>query len=182
MTVCRSLQTAIRGEMSCRERLSDRGITIGRVMMIIALAAANLALLREVPWETHKYPTIWVFLGIVDYVVLRKLILRRTLRAADYAFLIVLVVAFIPLVYLTAEERIHPVGPLIRAYQLAAGDAGAGVVGLGIAFVCDIWMAAAMAILIAWAAASRRHGWNGDGATTSRPSHGARSRGTGSRS
>ena len=110
--------------------LSDRGITIGRVMMIIALAAANLALLREVPWETHKYPTIWVFLGIVDYVVLRKLILRRTLRAADYTFLIVLVVAFIPLVYLTAEERIHPVGPLIRL-PTRSGRRGGGRCGLG---------------------------------------------------
>ena len=80
-------------------------------------------------------------------MILWKLILRRPLRAADYTFLIVFVVAYLVLVDLSGRgDASIPLGPLIRRYQLVAGDAGAGVVGLGIAFVCDIWMAAAMAI------------------------------------
>ena len=41
------------------KRLADRGITIARVMLFIALAAANLALLRETPWEIRSVPTLW---------------------------------------------------------------------------------------------------------------------------
>ena len=38
----------IHGELSMSTTAVGRGITIGRVMMVIALAAVNLALLRQV--------------------------------------------------------------------------------------------------------------------------------------
>ena len=39
--------------------MSGRALSISRVMMIIALVAANCALLREVAWDFLPYPTIW---------------------------------------------------------------------------------------------------------------------------
>ena len=102
--------------------MSGRALSISRVMMIIALVAANCALMREVPWEIRSVPTVWGALGLVDYLILWKLILRRPFRAAHYTFLIVFVIAFIVLVNLAASERIHPTGPMIRCYQRVTGD------------------------------------------------------------
>ena len=86
-----------------RPTFSREKLSIARLMMIVTLVAANLALMREVPWEIRSFPTIWFALGIVDYVILWKLILRRPFRAAHYTFLVVLVIAFIVLVNLAAS-------------------------------------------------------------------------------
>ena len=69
-------------------------VTIGQMMVVIALAALNLAVAFAAPWELVVYPSLWVFLGTIDFVVLWKLILGRSLQAYHYTCLIVVVVAF----------------------------------------------------------------------------------------
>ena len=54
-------------------------VTIGQVMMVVALAALDLAAACAAPWEIVSYPSLWVFLGAIDFVVLWKLILGRSL-------------------------------------------------------------------------------------------------------
>jgi hypothetical protein len=142
------------------------GISIARVMMIVALVAGNLALLREVPWEFRCVPTIWVLLGIADFVILAELILHRRLRAGHYTFLIVLVISYLVLAYQVAMERIHPMGPLVRGYQHITGDLGRNVWLLEISRLGDFWMACALGIVMAWGCAilidrlERRRGWD----------------------
>jgi hypothetical protein len=146
--------------------MANQRISIARVMMIIALVAANCALLREVTWDVVSYPTIWAALGLLDSLILWKLILRRTLRAGHYAFLIVFVVAYLVLVPLAAMELIHPAGPIIRVYQRITGDDGRSVVRLGLRNFGDIWLTALMALMLAWTASlgaawlERRRGWD----------------------
>lgn len=145
--------------------MTYRRISIARFMMIVALAAANCALVREVPWEIGTYPTIWAALGILDFLILWKLILRRTFWASHYTFLILFVPAHIVLVNLAAGELIHPTGPLIRLYQRITGDTSQMMARTAIGAYGDIWLAALMALLLAWSAGllagwlERRRGW-----------------------
>ena len=87
--------------------MGGRTISIVRIMMIIALAAANCALLREVSWAFLSFPTIWAGMGILDFLILWKLILRRTLRASHYTFLILFVPAFV-ILHLPGVPRVDP--------------------------------------------------------------------------
>jgi len=146
--------------------MSGKSLSISRVMMTIAVVAANCALMREVPWEIRSVPTVWCALGIVDYMILRKLILRRPVRAAHYTFLIVFAIAFIVLVNLAAAERIHPTGPMIRCYQRVTGDLTRNTLLIDIAWLGDLWLAALTGFLIALSAGSlagsleRRRRWD----------------------
>ncbi len=142
------------------------GVSIARVMMLVAVVAMNCALLREVSWEFLTAPTVWAAMGILDFLVLWKLILRRQLRGSHYTFLIVFVVAFLVLVYLAARERIHPAGPFIRWYQQVQDNSGNRVFPVWVVAQSNIWLAAGTALLLALIAGlfagwlERRRGWD----------------------
>jgi hypothetical protein len=157
---------AATGAQPKHETTSRGRLSIARVMTIVALLAANLALLREVPWEARSVPTIWVFLGIADFVVVWKLICRFPLRAGHYTFLVVCLGAYLVLVTQAAMERIHPMAPFIRSYQQISGDQNTSVMLREVSRLGDIWMSGVLALLIAWTLAlgagwlERRRGWD----------------------
>ena len=148
-------------------RLSHLRITIGQVMTLVALAALNLAVARATPWEIVIYPTLWAFLGTIDFVVLWKVVLRRPLRAFQYTCLTVFIVAYLVTVNLVATERFHPLGPLIRWYQQHAAE-GANTISipLGYVMIGEVWavcflslaLACAIGTVAAWM--EKRHGWD----------------------
>jgi hypothetical protein len=69
--------------------MTAKRASIGEVMIVVALAAVNLAVLRATPSGIIEFPPIWVLLGLIDFLIFWKLILRRPLRAFHYTFLIV---------------------------------------------------------------------------------------------
>jgi hypothetical protein len=69
--------------------MTAKRASIAQVMMVVALAAANLAVLRAVPSGIIEFPSVWVIAGLIDFLIFWKLILRRPLRAFHYTFLIV---------------------------------------------------------------------------------------------
>jgi hypothetical protein len=127
--------------------MSAKRVSIGQVMMVVALAALNLALARAAPWDLILYPTIWVLLGSIDFVIIRKLILKRSLRAFHYTSLIVLVVAFVVMANLVATERLHPLRPLVHWYQHLAGENTLSI-SLGFLMIGEQWMAAFLSLLL----------------------------------
>ncbi|QEH32037.1 hypothetical protein OJF2_05060 [Aquisphaera giovannonii] len=141
------------------------GISIGRMMIAVALIAANLALAQALPPEFRLFPTIWVLAAVPDYVAFRKLVQGREMGAFDHAFLIALVPTYVSLANLAAAGRIHPLGVLVRCWEHLSG---AGTVGspAGGPDAGEIWMACALSVAIAmaagWAAArvGRRTGWD----------------------
>jgi hypothetical protein len=72
--------------------MSARRAAIAQVMMVIALTAVSLAIVRVTPMEIVTFPSIWVVLGTIDFVILWKLILSRSLRGFHYEFLIIVVI------------------------------------------------------------------------------------------
>jgi hypothetical protein len=145
--------------------MSAKRGSIAQVMMVIALAAVNLAILRASPWELVSYPTIWVFLGAIDFVTFWKLILRRSLRAFHYTFLIVLVIAFVVMANLVATERFAPLGLLVRWYQQHA-EANTIRNWHGLIWIGEFWMACFLSLMLASALGlvaawlERRRGWD----------------------
>ena len=95
--------------------MAGTSISIGQVMAIIALAAANLALLRSV--EPMVLGAYGFALGVVDFLIVRKGILRRPLRGFHYTLVIVSVIGSIVLAVQVAMERLHLLGPIVRLYQ-----------------------------------------------------------------
>ena len=148
-------------------RLSHLRITIGQGMTLVAMAALNLAVARVAPWELVIYPTIWVLLGTIDFVVLWKVVLRRPLQAFQYTCLTVFIVAYVPLANLVATERLHPLGPLVRRYQQCAAE-GANTISipLGYLSIADVWAACLLSLALACAIASvaarleKRRSWD----------------------
>jgi hypothetical protein len=142
-----------------------RRASISQVMLVIALAAANLALGRAMPEGIASFPTVWVFLGLIDFVIVWKLIARRTLRAFHYTFLIVLVIAFLILVTMVATERIHPLGQIVRWYSELTGAKTISI-SLGYLQIGEAWMALFLSLVLAaatgWVAAwlETRRGWD----------------------
>src|SRR5262245_48535868 len=113
---CRSAEHRHRPERITMESraVSAKRASIAQVMSVVALAAVNLAILRALPRDVVVIPTIWVLMGSVDFVFLRKLILRRTLRAFHYTSLIAFVVAWVATANFVAMERFQPLGFLVR--------------------------------------------------------------------
>ena len=141
-------------------------LSIRQVMVLIALAALSLAVVRTVPLEFLAYPTIWILVGTLDFVIARKLILERPLSAFHYTAIVVVIVAFGFLAYLAATGSIHPFGLLVRWYWQLSGDVIHGRWLAGYLQVGEIWVAALLSLLLAfaagWAAArlERRLGWD----------------------
>jgi hypothetical protein len=145
--------------------MSAKRASIAQVMMVVALAAVNLAVIRAAPMEIVTYPTIWVLLGSIDFVIFWKLILKRSLRALHYTFLIVFVIAFVVLANFAATERLHPLGHLVRWYQQLTGEQ-TNSISLGFLRIGELWMAVflsftlacAIGLVAAWL--ERRRGWD----------------------
>jgi len=140
-------------------------ISIGQVMMVVALAAVDLALIRVTPWGVVIYPTVWVLLGCIDFVIVWKLILRRSLRAFHYTCLIVFVIAFIIMANFLATERLHPLGLLVQWYQQLAGE-DPNSISRGFFWLGEFWMASFLSLTLgcvlglaaAWL--ERRRNWD----------------------
>jgi hypothetical protein len=133
--------------------VSAKRTSIAQVMIVVAIVAVNLGLLRVTPVEIATYPTIWVLLGTIDFVVIWKIVLTRALRAFHYTFLIVFVIAYLVLANSAAMERIHPLGLLVRWYQQLAGEK-TNLISLGWLRIGEIWMACFLSLALACAIGS----------------------------
>ena len=145
--------------------MSARRVSIGQLMMVVALAAVNLAVARATPWEVVSYPPLWVLMGSLDFVILWKLILARPLRAFHYTFLIVFIIAFFVMANLVATERFHPLGLLVRWYQHLTVEKTSNI-SLGLLCIGEFWMACLLSFTLACTIGSiaawleRRRGWD----------------------
>jgi hypothetical protein len=145
--------------------MSAKRLSIGQMMMVIALVAVNLALILAA-LQTLFPQVLVVLLGSMDFLIVWKLILRRPLRAFHYTFLPIFVVGFFVMAALVATERIHPLGLLVRSYQHLAGEEADSIALAGFLRVGEIWMAlflsfnmaCAMGLLAAWL--ETRRGWD----------------------
>jgi hypothetical protein len=146
--------------------VSGKRVSIAQGMMVVALAAANLAIARATPWEVVNFPTIWVVLGILDFLVVWKLILRRSLRAFHYTFLIVMLVSFVVMANRVAMERFQPLALLFRWYQQISEERTNRTAYLGFLHIAEFWFVASLSILLAYTFGSvaawfeRRRDWD----------------------
>jgi hypothetical protein len=145
--------------------MSAKRISISQVMMVVALAAVDLAVIRAVPSDGAAYPGLCVFLGSIDFLIVWKLILKRSLRAFHYTFLIVFVIGFMVMANLVATERLRPLGLLVRWYQqLAAGKTNH--ISRGFLWIGEFWMACSLSFTLACAIGfvaawlERRRNWD----------------------
>jgi hypothetical protein len=128
--------------------LPARRASIAQVMSVIALVALNLALVRSVPADVLGYPTIWVFLALIDFVIFWKPILRRLFRAFHYTFFFSFVVVYIVMANAVAIERIHLLSHLVRWYQHVS-EANAISISPGFLHIGEVWMACALSFALA---------------------------------
>jgi hypothetical protein len=147
------------------DTVSAKRVSIGQMMMVIALVAVNLAVILAALQALFPQVLV-VLLGSLDFVVVWKLILRRPFRAFQYVFLIAFVIGFFVMAALVATERIHPLGLLVRWYQYLTGEKINSIALAGFLRIGEIWMACvlsftlacAMGLLAAWF--ERRRGWD----------------------
>ncbi len=132
--------------------MSTRRASIAQVMFVIVLVAANLALVRAAPAEISIYPTMWVLLGLIDFVVFWKLIAKRPLRAFHYTFLAVLIPGYLVMATLADTGRIQPLFDAVRWYQWLSGGKRIGI-SLGFLRTGEIWMAFFVSLVLACALA-----------------------------
>lgn len=139
--------------------------TIAQGMMMVALLALNLSVARLISRDYTTYPTVWVFLGIIDLVACQRLIRRRPLRASHYTFMVVLLVTYIVMANFAVMGRILVIGPIVRWYQQQSG-VELDFLSPGILAVGEIWMACVLSLGFAVALAvgagwlERRRGWD----------------------
>jgi hypothetical protein len=145
--------------------MSAKRFSIRQVMMVVALAAVNLAVTRAA-LGVDIYPQVLVvLLGSIDFLIIWKLILNRSLRAFHYTFLIVFVIAFFVMAHYVAMERLHPLGLLVRWYQHVTGEKTTSI-SLGFLRSGEFWMACllsftlgcAIGLVAAWL--EGRRGWD----------------------
>jgi hypothetical protein len=145
--------------------MSAKRVSIRQVMMVVALAAVNLALTRAA-LSADFYPQLLVvLLGSIDFLITWKLILNRSLRAFHYTFVVVFVITFFVMAHEVSMERFHPLGVLVRSYQHATGEK---TTSIAFAFLepGELWMACvlsfALGCAIGWVAAwlEGRRGWD----------------------
>jgi hypothetical protein len=149
-----------------RGGMTGKRFSIGQIMLFIALATVNLAVARAVPPEIYRYPTIWVMVGILDFLFVWKLIVRRDFQAYQYTFLIVFFVDYIVFANLVATERIQPLGPFVRWYKQLVNEPFDMRSLAGLIFMAEIWstaisgalLACALGLIARWL--ERRFGWD----------------------
>jgi hypothetical protein len=147
--------------------MSAKRISISQVMMVVALAAVNLAVMRAARVDLLMMPVpCWIPLGFIDFLIIWKLILTRSLRAFHYTFLIVFVVAFCVMAILVDTGRLYPLGLLVRWYHHLTG-AKTNSISLAVFLrFGELWMAVflsftlACAIGLVAACVERRRGWD----------------------
>ena len=145
--------------------MSAKRFSIGQVMMVVALAAVNLAVTRAALGVDFYPQVLVVYLGSIDFLIIWKLILNRSLRALHYTFLIVFFVAFVVMANLVATERLHPLGLLVRLYQHLTGE-NTNSISLGFLAIGELWMACFLSFSLACATGlvaawlERRRGWD----------------------
>jgi hypothetical protein len=106
-----------------------------------------------------------VLLGSIDFLVIWKLILNRSLQAFHYTFLIVFVVSFVVMAHEVSMERFHPLGLLFRWYQNLTGETSTSI-SLGFLESGEFWTACllsvtlgcAIGLVAAWL--EGRRGWD----------------------
>jgi hypothetical protein len=131
--------------------MSGKRFSIAQLMIVVALAAVDLAVARATPWEIVTFPTVWVAMGILNFLVVWKMILRRTFRAFHYTFLIILPVAFVVMANNVAMEVFHPLGTLVRWYQQLSGKNTNSISLIGFVRIGEGWMAAFLSVALAYA-------------------------------
>lgn len=102
--------------------MTAKHTSIAQTMLVVALVALNLGAIRACPKGIVEFPTFWVFLGVLDFLAIWKLILKRPLQAFHYTFLVVFVMAWIFMANLVATERFNPLRLLVRWYQMLASE------------------------------------------------------------
>jgi hypothetical protein len=145
--------------------MSAKRASIAHVMIVVALAAVNLAFLRAVPVQVSAYPTVLVLLGSIDFLIFWKLTLKRSLRAFHYTFIMVYVIAFFVMANFLATERLQLLGPFVRWYQQHS-SANTISISPGSLWIGELWMACffsftlacAIGLVAAWL--ERRQGWD----------------------
>ena len=158
-------QVKIHGARKETTVMPAKRASIAHVMIVVALAAVNLAFLRAVPVQVSAYPTVLVLLGSIDFLIFWKLTLKRSLRAFQYTFLIVYVIAFFVMANFVATERLHLLGPVVRWYQQHSG-ANTISISPGFLWIGELWMACffsftlacAIGLVAAWL--ERRRSWD----------------------
>ena len=127
--------------------MTGKRISIAQVMMLVALLALNLAIVRATPVEITSYPSIWVALGTLDFLIISKLIRRRSFRAFHYTFLIFFVIAYFVMAYQVSVDRLHPLGFLVRLVQENVGAQTIDVSMLGYFMIAEFWAVAFLALV-----------------------------------
>lgn len=130
--------------------MTGKSTSIGRLMAMIALVAANLALLRFV--ELTILGAYGFVLGVLNFLVLWKGILGRPLRVFHYTLLIVSVIASVVLAVQVAMGRLQLLGPVVRWYQQMKGDLTGSAAWFDFLHIGEFWAAGLLGFLIALAA------------------------------
>jgi hypothetical protein len=144
-------QTDLREIVATRKEtcaMSAKRASIAHVMIVVALAAVNLAFLRAVPVQVSAFPTVLVLLGSIDFLIFWKLTLKRSLRAFHYTFLIVYVIAFFVMANFLATERLQLLGPFVRWYQQHS-SANTISISPGFLWIGELWMACFLSFTLA---------------------------------
>ena len=146
--------------------MSGKKASIAQVMMVVALAAVNLAVARAAPEGVVEYPSLWVAMGSLDFLIVRKLIQRRPFQAFHFTLLIVLIVTFFVMAIFVANRSFHPLALLVRFYQHVSGNETNRIWRAGYAWLGEFWAIAFLSLALACAAGSvaawleRRLGWD----------------------
>jgi hypothetical protein len=146
--------------------MSRNRLSIAQIMLLIALCALNLALLQALPRESLLIPTLWIFLALVDFVILWKLILRRDCRALHYTFWIVLLPSFVVLANLNSRESRRLLHTMVECVGGISLDPRRSMWLLELLDLGEFWLDAALAALLGWAAGmmarwlERHEGWD----------------------
>jgi hypothetical protein len=141
-------------------------ISLSQMMIIIALFALNLALLKILPRDSLLIPTFWILLAVPNFVIIWKLLLRRECRAFHYTFFVVLLPVFAILANLTARESLQILHILVGRFGGIVLDPRRNMQLYEVVHFGEFWLDATLAVLLAWSAGmlaawlERRRGWD----------------------
>lgn len=133
------------------------------LMLLVAIAGLSLAFVQALPRDALIIPTFWIVLGVLDFVAIWKLVLRRPLRASHHIFLIAFVTGSFVLMTQAAMERFLPLTLLVR---MSGHREWIPARILPLPWFGDLWAAVGVAFLLALACGAlagwleRRRGWD----------------------